>query len=62
MKCRCLVCRHDAFFCFHNINAFESGDDLVVDLAAYKDNQVLAQLHRSNVLFGKSIDSAIATR
>lgn len=46
-----LACRHDAFFYFHNINAFESGDDLCIDLAAYKDNQIIVHLHRANLLF-----------
>ncbi len=45
------ACRHDAFFYFHNINAFEAGDDLCIDLAAYKDNQIIAHLHRANLLF-----------
>lgn len=58
----CWLCRHDAFFCFHNINAFEAGDDLIVDLAAYKDHQVLADLHRSNLLFGKPVAKPTATR
>lgn len=44
------ACRHDAFFYFHNINAFESGDDLCIDLAAYEDNQIIAHLHRANLL------------
>lgn len=43
--------RHDAFFYFHNINAFESGDDLCIDLAAYEDNQIIVHLHRANLLF-----------
>ncbi len=45
------ACRHDAFFYFHNINAFESGDDLCIDLAAYEDNQIIVHLHRANLLF-----------
>jgi len=45
------ACRHDAFFYFHNMNAFEAGDDLCIDLAAYKDNQIIAHLHRANLLF-----------
>ena len=28
----------DAFFCFHHVNAFERGGELVVDLCAYEDS------------------------
>lgn len=31
----------DAFFAFHHINAFEQGDELVVDLAAYPDASII---------------------
>ncbi len=31
----------DPFFAFHHINAFECGDEIVVDLAAYPDAQIL---------------------
>ena len=29
------------FFCFHTINAFDEGDDLVIDLAAYKNAKIV---------------------
>ena len=35
----------DAFFCFHHVNAFERGDELVVDLVAYDDAQVIDSLY-----------------
>ncbi len=58
-----LVCRHDAFFAFHQINAVESGDDLLLDVSAYPDNQILVQLHRTNMLFGLNpMSTAIPTR
>ena len=58
-----LLCRHDAFFAFHQINAVESGDDLLLDVAAYPDNQILVQLHRTNMLFGLNpMAAAIPTR
>lgn len=45
------------------MNAFESGDDLIVDLAAYPDHSIMVQLHRTNMLFGLNpIDAAIPTR
>ena len=31
----------DAFFAFHHVNAFEDGDDLVVDLVAYDDASII---------------------
>ncbi|KAL3141623.1 hypothetical protein ABBQ32_004860 [Trebouxia sp. C0010 RCD-2024] len=55
--------RHPAFYCFHQLNAFESGDDLIVDLAAYPDHSIMVQLHRTNMLFGLNpMDAAIPTR
>jgi beta,beta-carotene 9',10'-dioxygenase len=35
----------DAFFCFHHVNAFERGDELVVDLCAYPDSTVIDDLY-----------------
>jgi beta,beta-carotene 9',10'-dioxygenase len=31
----------DPFFAFHHINAFEQGDELIVDLAAYEDASII---------------------
>jgi carotenoid cleavage dioxygenase-like enzyme len=38
-----LVARFESepFFAFHHVNAFEQGDDLVVDIDAYDDNSIL---------------------
>lgn len=41
------VHRSDAFYCFHNVNAFEEGDDLVIDLLAYDDMSILYQVELS---------------
>jgi beta,beta-carotene 9',10'-dioxygenase len=35
----------DAFFCFHHVNAFERGDELVVDLCAYEDSTIIDSLY-----------------
>lgn len=35
----------DAFFAFHHVNAFERGNELVVDVAAYDDASVLDELY-----------------
>jgi carotenoid cleavage dioxygenase-like enzyme len=34
----------DAFFCFHHVNSFERGSELVVDLIAYDDPAIIALL------------------
>ena len=47
--------RHDAFFFFHNINAFECEGDICVDLSAYENIQIIMQLHRANLLY-KDLD------
>ena len=36
--------RADAFFCFHHVNAWEEGDDVVVDLVAFDDSSVIDHL------------------
>ena len=35
----------DAFFCFHHVNAFERGGELVVDLCAYEDASIIDSLY-----------------
>jgi beta,beta-carotene 9',10'-dioxygenase len=35
----------EAFFCFHHVNAFERGGELVVDLCAYEDASVIDSLY-----------------
>ncbi|QRV14272.1 carotenoid oxygenase family protein [Haloterrigena salifodinae] len=35
----------DAFFAFHHVNAFEDGDDLVVDVVAYDDASIVEDLY-----------------
>ena len=35
----------DAFFCFHHVNAFERGGELVLDLCAYDDSTVIDSLY-----------------
>jgi beta,beta-carotene 9',10'-dioxygenase len=38
----------EAFFAFHHINAFERGSELVVDLCAYDDAEVIESLYLSD--------------
>jgi len=42
-----LVARSQAepFFCFHHVNAFEEGDEIVVDLVGYDDDQIVRSLY-----------------
>ena len=35
----------EAFFTFHSVNAFEDGDELVVDLVAYEDSSIIDDLY-----------------
>lgn len=35
----------EAFFCFHQVNAFERDGELVIDLVAYDDNRVIDALY-----------------
>lgn len=39
----------DAYFAFHHVNAFERGDDLVVDLVAYDDSNILKAYYLDNL-------------
>ncbi len=46
--------RGDAFFCFHHINAFEDGDEVVVDLCAYDDPSIIESLEVSKLRAGNA--------
>ena len=35
----------DAFFCFHPVNAFERGDELVMDMCTYPDSSLIDSLY-----------------
>lgn len=50
----------DAFFAFHHINAFEKGDELIFDMAAYKDPSLIQSFYldqmaspQTEIPFGK---------
>ncbi|KAI0558458.1 Carotenoid oxygenase [Gracilaria domingensis] len=32
---------YDSFFCFHNVNAYDAGDSVVIDLSLYEDASIL---------------------
>ncbi len=42
----------EAFFGFHHINAFERGDELVLDIAAYTDARIVHQFKLDNLRIG----------
>ena len=43
----------EAFFCFHHINAFEEGDEVVVDLCAYADASIIGALKLDSLRAGQ---------
>lgn len=44
----------DAFFAFHHVNAFERGDELIVDIAAYPDNEIINSFYLKSIKDEKS--------
>jgi beta,beta-carotene 9',10'-dioxygenase len=44
-----------AFFCFHHVNAFERGDELIVDLCAYDDPAIIDLLEVERLREGDRI-------
>jgi carotenoid cleavage dioxygenase-like enzyme len=52
-----------AFFAFHHINAFERGDEIVVDLAATPDATIIDQLYIDKLRDSQdTIDTPLLTR
>jgi carotenoid cleavage dioxygenase-like enzyme len=45
----------DPFFVFHNVNAFEDGGDIVIDLCAYDDAAIVAALGLQRLRAGEPI-------
>ncbi len=52
----------DACFAFHHVNAYEDGDEVVVDLCAFADASVIEDLYLDRLRAGKPISSAELTR
>lgn len=52
----------DACFAFHHVNAYEDGDEVVVDLCASSDAGVIEDLYLDRLRAGKPISSAALTR
>jgi carotenoid cleavage dioxygenase-like enzyme len=47
----------DAAFAFHHVNAYENGDDVVIDVIVYDDASVIDQLYLSRLRAGESVDA-----
>jgi carotenoid cleavage dioxygenase-like enzyme len=48
----------DAFFVFHNVNAYEDGEDIVIDLCAYEDAEIVPALGLQRLRAGQPIPKA----
>lgn len=54
---------HEQFFCFHTINAYESGDDIIIDLGYYKEpNQIMRDLTLDNIRAYGSFEKCVPKR
>src|SRR5436190_1603370 len=47
-----------AFFVFHNVNAYEEGEDVVIDLCAYDDAEIVPALGLQRLRAGQAIPQA----
>jgi beta,beta-carotene 9',10'-dioxygenase len=54
--------RSDPCFAFHHVNAYDDGDETVVDLCAYPDPTIIEDLYLDRLRAGKPISPATLTR
>jgi beta,beta-carotene 9',10'-dioxygenase len=54
--------RTDPCFAFHHVNAYDDGDEVVVDLCAFEDAGVIEDLYLERLRAGKPVASAELTR
>lgn len=47
-----------AFFAFHHVNAFEQGEDVFVDIAAYPDKSIIDALYLQRLRAGEPVPGA----
>ena len=52
----------DACFAFHHVNAYEEGEEVVVDLCAFEDASIIEDLYLDRLRAGKPVSSAHLTR
>jgi beta,beta-carotene 9',10'-dioxygenase len=48
----------DALFAFHHVNAYEDGDDVVIDLCAYADPGLIEDLYMARLRAGRPVRDA----
>jgi carotenoid cleavage dioxygenase-like enzyme len=51
------TCESDAFFTFHHVNAFEQGDEIVVDLVAYPNAAIINALYLDKLRSGADVST-----
>ncbi len=49
--------RAEPAFAFHHVNAFEEGDELVVDMVAHRDGGIMDKLSLTSLLSGEPVDA-----
>ncbi|WEX74369.1 carotenoid oxygenase family protein [Sinorhizobium numidicum] len=54
---RIATAESDAAFAFHHVNAYERGDELVLDLVTYSDAGIIDQLYLSRLRTGEPVDA-----
>jgi beta,beta-carotene 9',10'-dioxygenase len=54
--------RSDACFAFHHVNAYDDGEDVVVDLCVFPDAGIIEDLYLERLRAGKPVQSAELTR
>lgn len=54
--------RGEPFFAFHHINAFDDGDDVVIDAASYADSSIIDALYLDKLRAGQPIPKSVPTR
>jgi len=47
----------DPVFAFHHVNAFEDGEEIVLDLVAYRDAGIIDQLYVARLRAGEPVDA-----
>jgi beta,beta-carotene 9',10'-dioxygenase len=54
---RIATAESEAVFAFHHVNAFERGNELVLDLVTYPDSGIIDQLYLSRLRTGEPVDA-----
>ncbi|MHB8532005.1 MAG: carotenoid oxygenase family protein, partial [Solirubrobacteraceae bacterium] len=52
----------DPCFCFHHVNAYEQGDQVVLDMCTYPDASIVEDLYLDRLRAGKPVHGATLTR